>query len=381
MSTMGGVYFRAHGTLTRLSIVEMFVMKLARWSFLFLLMSGVVVAQDIKIVGSIDQIINLPSSGNRLKRAMPDVRHITLLKVELSEKAMQKIDSRADDALNKNKEMSAEPTEYPTKIQLGMGAVPVLDQGSHGSCVAFSVTGAVNAALKKGDYISQLCLLQLGNHIEKNGYVPSGWNGSLGGMVLNQLNEYGIVSRSQQKAIGCGGLKEYPIRGTDPSTEMTPEEYHQISEPLDPNIVGWTHLLDIYQVFLDKTNTNDTIIQVKEALNEGDRVTFGVLLPDMDLGVVGAVGKYNAAFDSWILTPEIASGLKTRQIEAGHDLIITGYDDDAVAVDQQGRKYQGLFTLRNSWGKSVGDKGNFYMSYDYFKTLVSEVQRIRRLPA
>ena len=60
-------------------------------------------------------------------------------------------------------------------------------------------------------------------------------------------------------------------------------------------------------------------------------------------------------------------------------MIIVGYDDDAVAVDQQGRKYQGLFTLRNSWGQSIGDKGNFYMSYDYFKTLADEVQRIRHL--
>jgi len=56
--------------------------------------------------------------------------------------------------------------------------------------------------------------------------------------------------------------------------------------------------------------------------------------------------------------------------------VITGYDDLAVAIDDQGRIHKGLLTLRNSWGKNVGDHGDFYMSYDYFKLLVLEVQQI-----
>lgn len=51
-------------------------------------------------------------------------------------------------------------------------------------------------------------------------------------------------------------------------------------------------------------------------------------------------------------------------------MIITGYDDHATARDSAGHAHQGLFTLRNSWGWSVGDWGDFYMSYDYFNTLV-----------
>ncbi|MGF2339111.1 C1 family peptidase, partial [Acinetobacter baumannii] len=63
----------------------------------------------------------------------------------------------------------------------------------------------------------------------------------------------------------------------------------------------------------------------------------------------------------------------------GHEMIITGYDDNAIAVDDNGREHKGLFTLRNSWGEQFGDKGNFYMSYDYFKVLTIEAQRIRAL--
>jgi C1A family cysteine protease len=60
----------------------------------------------------------------------------------------------------------------------------------------------------------------------------------------------------------------------------------------------------------------------------------------------------------------------------GHELVVTGYDDKAVAYDQEGRKHQGLLILRNSWSDEVGDHGEYYMSYDYFKMYVMEVQEI-----
>ena len=105
------------------------------------------------------------------------------------------------------------------------------------------------------------------------------------------------------------------------------------------------------------------------------------LLLDFDLGMMGAVGTRNSDFDTWVLTPEIARDIYLRPKFGGHEMIITGYDDEAVATDDQGRKHKGLFTLRNSWGDKIGDKGNFYMSYDYFKVLVIEAQRIRTMPA
>ena len=60
-------------------------------------------------------------------------------------------------------------------------------------------------------------------------------------------------------------------------------------------------------------------------------------------------------------------------------MVITGYDDDAIAKDSAGQEHQGLLTLRNSWGANAGNHGDFYMSYDYFKLLVVEAQRIRTI--
>jgi aminopeptidase C len=153
-----------------------------------------------------------------------------------------------------------------------------------------------------------------------------------------------------------------------------------LSENLGDKTVTWSPILDVLQATLDRVNTDKTINEIKVALNEKDRVTFGVLLLDFDLGMAGAVGTHNANFDTWVLTPEIARDIHLRPLFGGHEMIITGYDDDAIATDDQGRQHKGLFTLRNSWGEEVGDKGNFYMSYDYFKVLVIEAQRIRNLP-
>ncbi len=90
--------------------------------------------------------------------------------------------------------------------------------------------------------------------------------------------------------------------------------------------------------------------------------------------MVGALGKYSANFDSWVLTPEIVEHIAIKKELPGHEMIITGYDNDAVAIDAHGREHRGLFTLRNSWGSRAGDNGNFYMSYDYFKALAIEAQ-------
>jgi aminopeptidase C len=133
----------------------------------------------------------------------------------------------------------------------------------------------------------------------------------------------------------------------------------------------------VYRVFVDRVNPNSTLQQTKSALDAGDRLTFGVLLFSTNKGTVGAVGKHNATNDSWVLSDDIIEDIKNQGDFGGHEMIITGYDDTAVAIDNAGKTHTGLLTLRNSWGPNIADQGNFYMSYDYFKALIIELQRIR----
>ena len=354
-------------------------MKHIRWISLLVLMTSQALAQVVTITGNMEISIPRSSSGGLKSAAQVNsmsTRRITLLRVELSPHARQVIEDRAQAI-----PAIAETSASGTRVQLGMGNVPVLDQGSYGACVTFANTAAIDAVLNKGDYISQLCPLQLGRYLEQNAYIPSGWDGSSGGVVLGQLNMFGIVSKAKQQANGCGGVTVYPSTATEslPGMAMTPTDYHQISESMSDDLVGWSSIVDVYQVFLDNTQPSDILSQVKAALNAGDRLTFGLLLPDIHKGIAGAVGRYHVTNDSWLLTPEIVADMTSQTELPGHEMVITGYDDAAVAVDDHGRTHTGLLTIRNSWGANVGDKGNFYMSYDYFKTLLLEVQRIRKL--
>ena len=122
---------------------------------------------------------------------------------------------------------------------------------------------------------------------------------------------------------------------------------------------------------------DNTLNQVKKALNNGHRVNFGVLLPREDLGVAGAVGWHHYFKDSWVISWDIKRYVTRKKlISAGHEMIITGYDDDAIAMDNYGIRHYGLLTLRNSWGSGAGDFGDFYMSYDYFKAFAIEAHEI-----
>lgn len=355
-------------------------------TFSMLVLSSHLMAQDLSIKGTITKNLKEPVSNQNdirkhTKTQTTKKYPIKLLRIELSNKAKRDLEKRAQNTQTANNPFNTNRSSYsqlPANTQLGMSEVPVLNQGHHGSCVTFATTAAIDAVLKKGDYVSQLCQLQLGNYLEQNGYIMSGWDGSFGRTVLNQMETFGIVNKEQERAQGCGGLNQYPAEDDyTPKTSISAEDYHQLSEAISGLGIEWSSILDVSQAFDDRIDPNKTLHEVKKSLTQGDRVTFGVLLLDFDLGTMGAVGSKSSTNDSWVLTPEIARDVYLRPEFGGHEMVITGYDDDAIAVDDQGRKHQGLLTLRNSWGKQYGDKGDFYMSYDYFKLLVIEAHRIR----
>lgn len=354
--------------------------KLFCCAFVTLFCIKSVFADDIQIVGTIPLQLPLKSSKIQSQTVRNgSVTEIQLMKLALSTDALKNLNTRAMQVQH-NTRWGDNVTNLPKRVQLGMNRVPPLNQGSHGTCVTFAVTAAMDAILGKGDYISQLCQLELGTYLEHNGFTSSGWDGSWGRIVLAQLDMFGFTAKNYQRTQGCGGLQEYPQSGDAPIVEFTPPEFHAVSESVSKNQIAWSSILEVYQSSSEDIDTTRLLQDVKQALNAGDRLTFGVLLLDFDQGVAGAVGTYHQPYDTWVLTPEIIKDIEEQKTEfAGHEMIITGYDDDAVAVDKQGRSYKGLLTLRNSWGGGIGDGGNFYISYDFFKSLTIEVQRIRQM--
>ncbi len=325
-------------------------------------------AGDLDLLGTHEQTI--PTHPSNPDHAT-DTKDITLLDYAISDQLQSELYQQVQRRLEQQpgeQRRSLLAIAMPQKIQLGMDHVPVLDQGKHASCVVFANTAAIDAALHKGNYISQLCLLQLGYYLESNGGGKSGWQGLSSNELLDRIETYGIISLRNQRQHGCGGLTSYPY-STTPQTGMSPEVYGQYQEKIFSKEVAWTVL---FRKSKQAFRIKDTAIvsKTKQALNKGARVVVGALLPRSDLGTMGAVGIHHVLDDTWVLTHEIAQELQSSHIISGHEMIITGFDDEASARDHAGHVHQGLFTLRNSWGWYAGDWGDFYMSYDYFNALV-----------
>jgi len=258
-----------------------------------------------------------------------------------------------------------------------MNGVPVLNQGTHGTCAVFAVTAALDAVLGKGDYISQLCQLQLGRYLNNNSYTESGWDGAWGQDIFDRVAMFGVVPKSLEASGACSGLLAYPLSGNDASEELNLFDYHQMSESLQDQDIIFSPLAIPEQINSYLIDSEEILHHVKRSLNQGDRITLGVGIPDFTTGNVGALGSHHVANDTWVMSPNMFDMQNEDQF-GGHALVITGYDDDAVAIDPRGRFHRGLLTLRNSWGSNVGDKGDFYMSYSYFKTFVLEAHLVQQ---
>lgn len=301
-------------------------------------------------------------------------RWIQVLKMHFTPRAHQQVLTHLEQLENStiNEDIN---TEHK-RVNLGMNNVPTLNQGTHGSCVTFALTAAIDALIGKGDYVSQLCLLSLGQYLQQHSYADSGWKGMLPQILATRIQEHGIINKAIQMKEGCGGLNQYPLMSFDPDNEMSLEDYHAKAEEIDDsNYFESSSLLDIFQFLLEETPRKNILAEVKSSLEQGDRLVMAsIIIADENLSLWG---KYHEENDSWVYLPELKTAFETFDNISAHELVIMGYDDDAVAIDQNGEAHQGLLILRNSWGPNVGDHGDFYMAYDYFNAFAFDVLRIR----
>lgn len=348
-----------------------------------MLVAHTIFAESITLLGTTQQSISRTrtvQAGRRLTTAAQNpIQQVTLLKVRLSDAAKRAVRARLQSAQSGNATtVNASFGHYPRQVQLGMNGVPVLDQGAHGTCVLFATTAALDAVIGQGDYISQLCQLELGNYLQNNSYMLSGWDGSFGKLVSGQLDMFGIVPKSTQLESGCAGVTEYPIHGQAVSDELSVFDYHQMSESLADHEVSIEPLMLPEHVNASFQDQDRLLFRVKRILNQGDRVTIGVFIIGLNRGNMGAFGTHHVSNDTWVMTSQTAEDFNDEDQFGLHELIVTGYDDDAIATDATGRISRGLVTLRNSWSDQVGDQGDFYMSYNYFKAFLMEAQHIRQ---
>lgn len=338
------------------------------FGMLLLALSGLSVAHGVEIDGVVEVSIIPNQSAKNIEPMIFELPHY-----QLTSQGLHALKEKLDDYQKNGTNYGIQPVELPRHVNVGMHGTPVLNQGRHGSCVTFAITGAIDALLGAGDYISQLCNLELGSQLAIEGKQPySGWKGNYGTLVLQQIDNYGILSQNYQKLNGCAGVREYPLRDAqNEGNPMSVAEFTAHSVDIS-SLYSWEILFFNEGWLAPNSDMNDVIIKVKQELAKGNLLTFGVLL-DTKLGHAGAMGQHHVPYDTWMLTPQIIKDGMDSPLTAGHDMIITGYDDDVTVTDAEGNSNQGIFFLRNSWSALAGDQGNYYVSYDYFKYLTQEV--------
>lgn len=332
------------------------------------LSSSLALAAPLSIVGQVDITIPVKDkNGQRVEQ------HFVLPKYLYSKEmssAMKK-QARAFKPYSLSNMRAA--VELPPKVDLGMEGTPVLNQGRHGSCVTFATSGAIDAAMAAGDYVSQLCSLELGTSLAINDEIPySGWNGTFVDSVIDQMLTYGVVGKNHQLLNGCAGVKQYPISDEyNEGMPMSKEDYQKVSVPLKDVISS--HSFGLYESESDYGR--DIVWETKEALAKGQRLVIGMGLA-VQFNNGGAVGSSVTENDTWMMTPDILMEVAKGNIYAGHALVVIGYDDNAQAIDPSGYTNTGLFKVRNSWSEYAGDKGDYYISYDHFQILVDSINSV-----
>lgn len=333
------------------------------------------------------------------------------IKLRLSDAARDQIIQRIE-MVKKNPYISKQVISsdnnviLPPSVQLGMNGVPVFDQGwEWGTCDTFAITEAIDAlySLRGDQAISQICYLQLTRSLYPTSMGINWWDSGWEFLELMTLEHYGYWTQQDQKNIqingkpACGGLDKYPASSDSAFIDLPsfsdPNDLRQkimqqqqkdggIGEPMSISVFQ-QHSNRLFKNSDWNMITNDPSLQpdqvlqqIKISLSQGNRLVFSMYL-DAYLNDharnMGALAFYNEKQDTWVLTQQIETDIQLHPENfVGHDMVITGYDDNTcVSYIDEGQIKQecGLLKIRNSGGEQLGDHGDFYMSYDYFRAL------------
>lgn len=281
----------------------------------------------------------------------------------------------------------------PTEVDLTMNNVPVLNQGPYATCVIFAVTAALDAAINKGDYISQLCLLQLSANVTQNTFWHSLWLGSSVKTSLSYISEYGIMTIDDQKRGSCNKIKSYPLVFDEKylNYKMNRKDYHYYAENIYRTYFIEPQVLFMFaHAYSADDNTNrlltlgnnndgwitpaDAFASIRKSLAEGNRVVLEFLFKG-DLLRGGIKNTYN---DTWFASNDLKSAFNSQHFFSDakdwyfHEVVIYGYNDEIITHNSKGETQKGVFYVRNSWGEEEPE----FMTYDFFKLMSMEATSI-----
>ena len=204
------------------------------------------------------------------------------------------------------------------------GGFPIFDQGHLGSCTANALAAAFHFTLHK---------MTVENHKDFADFTPSRLF-----IYYNERLVEGSVNRDAGAMIR-DGIKTMSKVGVCPESIWKYDDQHDFfkQQPSDKayELAQKCRVMGYARVAQD-------LSQFKACLKNGYPFVFGfAVLSSFQTAEVARTGK--------MVMPQ-----PTDQQLGGHAVTAVGYDD-----------FQQCFIVRNSWGEGWGDKGYFYMPYEY----------------
>ncbi len=314
---------------------------------------------------------------------------VIAIKLSPALQELQKSRSQLKDPVTRNVKRG----NLPSRVDLGMNNVPVLNQGPYGTCNTFATTAAIDAALGKGDYISQLCLLQLSSYLSDYSYWGNAWNGAWSHVTLSLIRQFGVVSKQDQKQGVCNNVAEYPFQFDDTFSKhkLSLSNYHQHSHnilsstatrvPIEPQTLFKLVTLHdqgtpYYATVSDNSDGWVTpelaLSSVRKSLSDGNRVIIAFLTNSKYF----LTGSTNVRSDTWFADHDMIVSWSTHDPQENtwgyHEIVLYGYDDNATVLNSKGEKQTGVFLVRNSWGRNTPE----FMTYDYFRLMAVDAYSI-----
>lgn len=217
----------------------------------------------------------------------------------------------------------------PESVDLRSRMPTVYDQGQLGSCSAQSVGAAI-------EFINE-------------SYQPSRLY-----IYYNERAEQGTVSIDSGSTLRVG-IKTTVKNGACPETEWPYDISKFTVKP--PDTCYTDSKKDLVTGYYGIAKDKNLIDNIRHAISTGFPVVYGMLI-----------------FSSFESEPVTMAGqvpmpdLKTEKFLGAHALLISGYDNS---------KKQ--FIIRNSWGDKWGDKGYFYLPYEYITLYATDFWVIQKV--
>jgi len=193
---------------------------------------------------------------------------------------------------------------------------PVYDQGHLGSCTANAICAAFHfSQLKSG----------------KQAFPPSRLF-----VYYNERAMEGNIGKDAGAQIR-DGIKSVHQVGVPPETQWPYDIDTFTKKPS-----GKAYEEAVHNKALEYARVPQDLDSMKACINEGFPFVFGFM-------VFKSFMTKEVATTGYMVMPSLYD-----QLLGGHAIMAVGYDDS--------KKH---FVIRNSWGEEWGDKGYFYMPYDY----------------